>query len=145
MTRQWNQIIIRIKMQPSWKQLSILLATLSGLALMIQFLKIVHVSVLEPRKNHAIKCADDMRKDVSGATSHVFLSNKKRSYNRQPLQPSILPPSPPKSTPCESMWGVVTTINKPTDAIKAFIRQKKADWCMVIVSDKSTPESFYEV
>ncbi len=38
-----------------------------------------------------------------------------------------------------SKWGVVTTINEPTEAVRRFLYRK--DWCVVIVGDKGLPKA----
>jgi STELLO glycosyltransferases len=55
---------------------------------------------------------------------------------------SFMSPLPlhPESKLCEK-WGVVTTINPPTDSILTFSALK--DWCLVIVADTRTPTEGY--
>lgn len=79
--------------------------------------------------------------ESSSATSGHLWHALNRSYSSTTasLEPPMpLPLQPPRK--CERA-AVVTTINEPSDAIRAFAHAP--DWCVIVVGDETTPDMRY--
>ena len=81
-------------------------------------------------------------KSFEGLKFHTFDTNKKmkQAEENDPNDISLLL-SPSFANKC-SKWGVVTTINVPTLAIKHVVDMPS--WCLVIVADTKTPTDYMQ-
>jgi hypothetical protein len=76
----------------------------------------------------------------SGSVVRTFAGKTRLQDEAMAAGPQFTLPLHPKSKLCEK-WGVVTTINAPTESILTFAALK--DWCLVIVADTKTPTDSY--
>ena len=78
---------------------------------------------------------------LEASTGNVFSGDKTRAFPRAHIQfknvsfgeikPRLIP------SECKK-WGVLTTINAPSEALRRFMYQK--EWCVVVVLDKNSDE-----
>ena len=91
---------------------------------------------------------------VSGATGRLFAGEIVRSFKPPRRFNSAQPPKSdgkngsllPLSTAvraCDN-WGVLTTINPPTDAVHTLMQNERhSAWCLIVVGDTKTPGEEY--
>ena len=82
---------------------------------------------------------DEEKSSITGVSEKVF-QGKKNPLFRSKFKPTVEFKLPRIESEC-NLWGVVTTINAPTESIYKVLEQPKM--CVVIVADLKTPTEEY--
>ena len=77
------------------------------------------------------------RKEYSGKKFRSY-SNERRRFHQAKISRRQNKFQPLKLKCNSTKWGVVTTIFKPSEAVRRFLYRK--DWCVVIVGDENKPK-----
>ena len=98
-------------------------------------------TVLHNYEEVSLPILDSTGKMFSADKKRSFPPNKRRFFNGEPLprrntKHSLIQQNMQQ---CRK-WGVITTVYPPSEAVRRFTYLN--DWCLVIVGDKTLPESY---